>query len=880
MSEPAPHELPWHRQSVAEVLARLDVDPQSGLGEDETAARQAHFGLNEIAATRQRGPLRLLAAQFADFMIFVLIVAAVVSGLVGDIKDSLAIVVIVLLNAVIGALQEYRAERAVTALRAMAAPETRVRRDGSVRSLSAAQLVPGDILLLEAGQVIPADLRLLEAVELQLDEAALTGESQAVVKHTRALVEADAPLGDRHNMAFSGTLVTRGRGTGIVVATGMQSELGRIAALLRQKGLTRTPLQVRLARFGKRLGAAILVVCAAIFVFGLLRGEPLTLMFLTAVSLAVAAIPEALPAVVTVSLAIGAYKMSARNALIRRLPAVETLGSVTYICADKTGTLTENRMHVDTLLVAGKRQAQLPRPDGAAAPWQRLGEAMALSNDAQLQPDQRIAGEPTEVALYSAARSAGFDKAALEQQLPRLAELPFDAQRQCMTTLHQSGAGILAFIKGAPEKILDLCSDELRSSGQRPLDKAARLAEAERLAQQGYRVLGVAMRALDKLPEVLQADAVESRFSFLGLVGLIDPPRRETQRSVSLCRSAGITPVMITGDHAGTARAIAVRLGIARDNDRVVTGQELQQLSDEQLRERVRAVAVYARVNPEQKIRIVQALQASGEFVAMTGDGVNDAPALKRAEIGVAMGRKGTDVAREAADMVLLDDNFATIVAAVEEGRRIFDNIRKFIKYTMTSNAGEIWTLFMAPFFGLPLPLLPIHILWINLVTDGLPGLALTAEPAERNLMTRPPRPPAESIFAHGMWQHMIWVGLLIGGLSVLSQAWAWHTGLAHWQTIVFSVLTLSQLAHVLAIRAESDSLFTLGLWSNRPLLAAVLLTVGLQLAVIYVPLLQQVFKTAPLTALELLACFAFAAIVLVAVEMEKWLVRHGHLYS
>jgi Ca2+-transporting ATPase len=880
MSQPATHELPWHRQSVDEVLARLEVDPQRGLGEDNVAARQARFGENEIAATPRRGPLRLLAAQFADFMIFVLIVAALVSGLVGDAQDTLAIVVIVLLNAVIGALQEYRAERAVTALRAMAAPQARVRRDGTVRPIAAAQLVPGDILSLQAGQVIPADLRLLEAVELQLDEAALTGESQAVVKHTRALVETDLPLGDRHNMAFSGTLVTRGRGTGIVVATGTQSELGRIATLLREKGLTRTPLQLRLARFGKRLGAAILVVCAVIFVFGLLRGEPLTLMFLTAVSLAVAAIPEALPAVVTVSLAIGAYKMSARNALIRRLPAVETLGSVTYICADKTGTLTENRMQVDALLVAGERQAQLPRAGGAALPWQRLGEVMALSNDADLQPDGRIVGEPTEVALCSAARSAGFDKAALEIQLPRLAELPFDAKRQCMTTLHQSGEGILAFIKGAPEKILDVCADELDSSAPGGLDKPARLAAAEALAQQGYRVLGLATRTLDTLPDAPQADAVERDFSFLGLVGLIDPPRPETRQSVALCRSAGITPVMITGDHAGTARAIAVRLGLAQENDPVVTGQELQRLSDDQLREQVRGVAVYARVNPEQKIRIVQALQASGEFVAMTGDGLNDAPALKRAEIGIAMGRKGTDVAREAADMVLLDDNFATIVAAVEEGRRIFDNIRKFIKYTMTSNAGEIWTLFMAPFFGLPLPLLPIHILWINLVTDGLPGLALTAEPAERNLMTRPPRPPGESIFAHGMWQHMIWVGLLIGALSVLSQGWAWHSGLAHWQTIVFSVLTLSQLAHVLAIRAESDSLFTLGLWSNRPLLAAVLLTVGLQLAVIYVPALQQVFKTAALTAPELLACFAFAAAVLVAVEAEKWLVRHGYLYG
>ncbi len=872
--------LPWHRQSTDDVLAALEVDPQAGLDNENIAARRGRYGSNEIQETSRHGPLRLFASQFADFMIFVLIVAAVVSGVVGDAQDTLAIVVIVLLNAVIGAVQEYRAERAVTALRAMAAPEARVRRGGVISTIPAAQLVPGDILLLEAGQVVPADLRLLEAVELLLDEAALTGESQTSAKHTDVLAEVDLPLGDRRNMAFKGTLVTSGRGTGVVVATGMQTELGSIAALLREKSITRTPLQRRLARFGKRLGAAVLAVCAAIFVLGVLRGEPLTLMFLTAVSLAVAAIPEALPAVVTVSLAIGAHKMSARNALIRRLPAVETLGSVTYICADKTGTLTENQMRVDVLMVGDQRQAELPGPEHATLPWQRVGEAMALNNDARLLPDQTTAGDPTEVALYDAARQAGFDKTALEEHLPRLAELPFDAQRQCMTTLHGSSDGIIVFVKGAPEKILDLCQDTLSGDGPTGLDKPARLADAGVLAGEGYRVLGLATRSLEKLPDVVQADDVERDFSFLGFVGLIDPPRRETQGSVALCRSAGITPVMITGDHAGTARAIAIRLGIAHEDDRVVTGQELQQLSDQQLKGQVASVPVYARVNPEQKIRIVQALQANGEFVAMTGDGVNDAPALKRAEIGVAMGRKGTDVAREAADMVLLDDNFATIVAAVEEGRRIFDNIRKFIKYTMTSNTGEIWTLLMAPFFGLPLPLLPIHILWINLVTDGLPGLALTAEPAERNLMTRPPRPPAESIFAHGMWQHMIWIGLLIGGLAVLAQAWAWHTGLAHWQTIVFTVLTLAQLAHVVAIRSETDSLFTLGLWSNRPLLGAVLLTLGLQLAVIYLPILQQIFKTAALTPLELLACFAFAAIVFVAVEAEKWLVRHGRLYT
>jgi len=874
------HAGPWYRRPAADVLAELDVDPLQGLSDDTVQARRPLYGPNDIQETARRSPLRMLAAQFADFMILVLIAAAVVSGLVGSVHDTLAIVVIVLLNAVIGAVQEYRAERAVTALRAMAAPEAHVRRGGEMSTIAASGLVPGDIVLLEAGQVVPADLRLLESAELRLDEAALTGESQAVTKQAGTLnVEAAAP-GERLNMAFKGTLVTGGRATGVVVATGMQTELGRIAALLHAKDTTRTPLQRRLGRFGQRLGVVVLVVCALIFVLGLLRGEPLMLMFLTAVSLAVAAIPEALPAVVTVSLALGARKMSARNALVRRLPAVETLGSVTYICADKTGTLTENRMQVDTLLIAGERRAQLPAPDQATPHWRLAGEAMALSNDAHPLPDGQLAGDPTETALYTAAAEAGFDKTELETEMPRVGELPFDATRRCMTTFHRGRGAITAFVKGAPENVTGLCSGAFAADGEGALDRQARLAEAGALAAQGYRVLALATRTFEHLPDTLGAADVERDFTFLGLVGLMDPPRPETGRSVALCRSAGITPVMITGDHAGTARAIAARLGIARDSDPVVTGPDLQQMSAETLQEQVGAVPVYARVSPEQKIRIVEALQARGEFVAMTGDGVNDAPALKRAEIGVAMGLKGTDVAREAADMVLLDDNFTTIVAAVEEGRRIFDNIRKFIKYTMTSNSGEIWTLFMAPLFGLPLPLLPIHILWINLVTDGLPGLALTAEPAERNIMTRAPRPPGESVFAHGMWQHMIWVGLLIGGLSVFSQGWAWHAGLAHWQTIVFTVLTFSQLAHVLVIRSESESLFSIGLWSNRPLLGAVLLTVALQLAVIYVPGLQQIFRTAALTPHELLACFALSAVVLLAVEVEKWLIRHGRLYA
>ena len=822
----------------------------------------------------------IIASQFADFMIFVLVAAAIISGIVGEVQDTLAIVVIVLVNAVIGAVQEYRAERAVAALRKMSAPDALVLRNTEIHRIPATHLVPGDIAVLEAGSSVPADLRLVDSADLKIDESALTGESHAVEKITDALADDALPVSDRRNMAYKGTLVTSGRGTGVVVAIGMATEIGRIATLLDKDAARRTPLQQRLAHFGQRLGVAVLLVCAMIFVFGLMRGEPLALMFLTAVTLAVAAVPEALPAVVTVSLALGAHKMTARNALIRRLPAVETLGSVTCICADKTGTLTENRMQLDAVVVDGKQVAELSDLDTIRAPGRQLGQALALNNDSRQQSDGAITGDPTENALYAAALAAGFDKTLLEQELPRIAELPFDAERQCMTTLHHTEDGVIVFIKGAPEKILALCTRQLTSDGTSPLDMPALLAAADVLAADGYRVLAYATRTMDKVPEIPEPAVVEQDLYFLGFTGLIDPPRPEAAAAVALCRSAGIRPVMITGDHAGTARAIAQRLGIAHDGDPVMTGLELDELSMVQLRAQVSSVPVFARVNPEQKIKIVKALQANGEFVAMTGDGVNDAPALKRAEIGVAMGRKGTDVAREAADMVLLDDNFSTIVSAVAEGRRIYDNIRKFVKDTMSSNSGEIWTLFLAPFFGLPIPLLPIHILWINLVTDGLPGLAFTVEPAEPAIMRRPPRPPQESIFAHGMWQHILWVGLFVGALSIGAQAWAYGRGVEYWQTVVFTVLTVSQLFHSLAVRSERESLFVIGLASNPAMLGAVLLTLLLQLAVIYVPVFNPIFHTQPLPLLDLLMCLGLSSLVLVAVELEKWQVRRGRLYT
>jgi Ca2+-transporting ATPase len=585
-------------------------------------------------------------------------------------------------------------------------------------------------------------------------------------------------------------------------------------------------------------------------------------MLLTAVSLAVAAIPEALPAVISIALAIGAVRMARQHALIRKLPAVETLGSVTFICTDKTGTLTENRMRVEAAWAA------------SGAPSQELYRALALCNDAQMGARGAI-GDPTEIALMEAAAARGFTKSELEAEAPRLAELPFSAERRRMSTLHRLDGAYVSVVKGAVETLAPRLAGALTEHGPAPLDAAAMQREAERMAGEGLRVMAVAQRCFAEKPEHIEE--LEEDLVLLGLVGLADPPRAGVKDAIAVCKAAGVTPVMITGDHAATARAIAMRLGILDDaRDAVMTGDELAMLSPADLAERARKVRVYARVDPAQKIRIVEALQTEGEYVAMTGDGVNDAPALKRAEIGIAMGRDGSDVAREAAHMILTDDNFATIVRAIREGRRIYDNVRKFIRYAMTGNSGEIWTIFLAPFLGLPIPLLPIHILWINLVTDGVPGLTLAGERAERDIMNRPPRAPDESVFAHGMARHILWVGLLMGLVCISVQAWAFHTGSPNWQTMVFTVLTLSQLGHCLAIRSERNLVADIGLTSNRPLLWGIAATALVQIATLYVPFLQPIFHTRPLTASELALCVAASCIVFVAVEIEKLLLRRG----
>lgn len=884
----------YHQKSIDEAFQDLGTSFQ-GLTAEEAQKRLLEYGPNELTEKAKKTPFMMFLDQFRDFMILVLIAAALISGFIGEVSDTLAIIVIIVLNAVVGFIQEYRAEKAMAALKKMAAPSATVMRNSMPGTIAASQLVPGDIVMLEAGKIVPADMRLIEAANFKVEEAALTGESVPVEKNIKALHDEHLPMGDRKNIAYKGTFVTSGRGTGIIVATGMGTELGRIAAMLQEEDEVKTPLQKRLATFGQKLAFAVLAICAIVFGVGIMRGEPPMLMLLTAISLAVAAIPEALPAVITISLALGAKKLIKQNALIRKLPAVETLGSVTYICSDKTGTLTLNKMTVEEIYVNGEVLGvrdlglELGKKDQSLTPSTRnlLFTALALNNDAQMGADGAVIGDPTEIALYDMAKEQGFEKKELEKKFARVAELPFDSDRKCMTTIHLQPAvsdqqsaeksKYISFTKGAIDVLVDKSSLMLTSAGLIPINREELHRINERMAADGLRVLCIAMRTWDALPADMSTEAVETGLTVLGLTGMMDPPREEAKEAVAMCKAAGIKPVMITGDHPITARVIAGRLGIIEDDSKaIITGRELEKLSLEEFEERVEHIRVYARVAPEQKLKIVKALQDRGQFVAMTGDGVNDAPALKRADIGVAMGITGTDVSKEAAHMILLDDNFATIVKAVREGRKIYDNIRKFVKYLLTTNSGEIWTLFLAPLVGLPIPLLPIHILWINLVTDGLPALALAAEPAEGDVMSRPPRHPKESIFSHGLGAHALWVGLLMGGVVLGAQAWAITTGHSHWQTMVFTILCLTQLGHVLAIRSEKQSFFSMGLFSNRYLLGAVLLTFALQMATIYIPVLNRVFKTEPLTLQELLIALALSSIVFIAVEIEKLIRRRG----
>lgn len=904
----------WHLQTIETALETLRTNPETGLSQMEAEARLKQYGRNELVEKGGRTPLRIFWEQITATMVLILIAAAVVAGLLGDWKNAIAISAIVLLYALLGFIQEYRAGQAIAALKKLSVPNVYVLREGALKKISARDLVPGDIIQLEAGNVLPADVRLLEAVNLRIQEAALTGESEPVEKQTAALSGEDPsagsgqvlPLGDRRNMGYMGTIVTQGRGLALVVATGMKTELGKIADLIQQSGADVTPLQKRLDRLGKNLAVVGFVIALFIAALGLWRGDELRHMLLTAVSVAVAIVPEGLPAVVTITLALGAQRMLAKKALIRKLPAVETLGSVTVICSDKTGTLTENRMTVVVLDVADHALDLTEAMDksGSFTATRNLGAPLqsslslaaiggALCNDARLvdEGDDRFhtLGDPTEGALVVAAAKMGYWKSSLDSSFPRAAELPFDSERKRMTTVHHLGqydpevlAGLdvtghryIAFTKGSVDGLLDISSHVWVKGKAEKMDDNWRVrieAANQRLARKGMRVLGVAFRLLKQIPEVIQTD-LEQNLTFVGLFGMIDPPRTEVKDAVAETRSAGIRTVMITGDHPLTASEIARQLGI-NEQGRVLTGAELESLSFDELKSVVDEVKVFARVSPEHKLKIVQALQERGHIVAMTGDGVNDAPALKRADIGVAMGITGTDVSKEAADMVLLDDNFATIVAAVKEGRTIYDNIRKFVRFSVAGNIGKVLVMLLAPFLGKPIPLLPLQLLWLNLLTDGLLGLGIGVEAAESDTMKRPPNSPKEGVFSRGAGVQVAWVGAWIGALALGLSAWYYFTGREQWQTMVFTFLAFAQVFQAMASRSARDSIFTMDVFGNKLLAWMVFAVVVLQLIVIYVPFMSSFFGVVPLNAVDLLIAIGTGALVLAAMEVEKLLKR------
>ena len=906
----------WYQSDVETALRELQSSREAGLSTAEAGERIKKYGYNELVERGGRSPWRILWEQLTATMVLILIAAAVISGALGKWQEAVAILAIVILFALLGFVQEYRAERAMAALKKLAVPLVRARRDGSVLELPARDLVPGDIILLEAGNIVPADIRILESANLRIQEAALTGESDAVEKHIQPLEKSDPPLGDRRNMGYMGTTVTYGRGVGMVTATGMQTELGNIANLLQQGEDEMTPLQKRLDQVGKLLALVGVVVAALVAGFDILRGSAVTDAFLVAVSVAVAVVPEGLPAVVTITLALGARRMLSRNALIRKLPAVETLGSVTTICSDKTGTLTENRMTVTVLDVAGHKldvneettasgQGRIDLSGEAAlTPQGSLGLLLiggALCNDARLSLDDNAAGgkkfhaigDPTEGALVIAAARFGLMKDELDSHKPRVGELPFDSDRKRMTTIHSledsrqsaireliaavaPGSPYIAFTKGSVDGLLDISTHVWENGSRRPLEAGfrSRIEAANRgLAENGMRVLGVAFKTLQS-PDA--APEVESGLTFVGFFGIMDPPRAEVKDAVAVSKSAGIRPVMITGDHPLTAMQIARELGIADGDSRVVTGAELNTMSDDDLFNIVEEVSVFARVSPEHKLRIVNALQRRGHITAMTGDGVNDAPALKTADIGVAMGITGTDVSKEAAKMVLQDDNFSTIVAAVEEGRVIYDNLRKFIKFSIGGNIGKIMVMLVGVVIGMATPLLPLQLLWLNLLTDGLLGVGLGLEPAERNVMKRKPFSPQASIFSGGVGGQIVRFGLLIGAISLGMGAWHFFTGHDDWQTMMFTTLAFAQVWQALGIRSGNDSLFKTGLFSNKPLLSLALTVALAQLAAVYLPALNAFLRTNPLTSADLLLCIAAGSFVFIYAELEKIFLRRA----
>ena len=916
----------WHALSVDNTLDILKSDRSSGLKDSEIPQRIDRYGRNEIVEAAGRNSWEILLDQFKDIMLLMLIAVAVVSGVLDLIslresgmtegtipfKDTIAIMTIVVLNGVLGYLQESRAEKALAALKNMTSPQVQVLRNGRKVAVDSPQLVPGDIIFLEAGDRICADGQIIEASNLQVRESALTGEAHAVQKSPQTGLAAETSLGDRLNMVFTGTEVLQGRAKAVVTTTGMETELGKIAQMLQSVESEETPLQQRMNQLGKVLVTGSLILVAIVIAIGVIRSGWTRLRDLVEVSLsmAVAVVPEGLPAVITVTLALGTQRMVKRKALIRKLPAVETLGSVNTICSDKTGTLTQNKMVVqqvetvrDSWQVTGEgyqpvgeflEDAKPVRANSSSPLLEILLMACVLCNDATLsqeEGDWQILGDPTEGALLTLAGKAGLEQPTLNSKTRRVLDFPFDSDRKRMSVICNLGSydrsplqnELVLFIKGSPEIILERCVAYHNGEKTLPLDKDSRasiLQTNDRLAQNALRVLAIAYKPLTKIPPEDSAETAERELIWLGLVGMMDAPRTEVKAAVAECLQAGIRPIMITGDHQLTAKAIAQQLGIATESDRILTGQELQQLSQTELEREVEDVSIYARVSPEHKLRIVQALQTQGRFVAMTGDGVNDAPALKQADIGIAMGITGTDVSKEASDMVLLDDNFATIVAATEEGRVVYSNIRRFIKYILGSNVGEVIVIAAAPLLGLPdVPLTPLQILWMNLVTDGLPALALAVEPPEPNIMNRPPIDPKASIFSGGLGLYIIRIGIIFAIITITLMTWAYNStqGSSNpdsWKTMVFTTLCISQMGHALAVRSHHRLTIELNPFSNPYLLASVVVTTLLQLVLIYVPPIRSFFGTEVLTGQQLLICFGFSLLIFVWVELEKLFVR------
>ena len=923
----------WHTMGATEATAVLDSDLEQGLSQAEVARRQEQFGFNQLQERPRRTFWQMLLDQFNQFLVLILIAAAIISALIGwsefnrtgnttEFVDAAAIMAIVILNAILGVVQEGRAEEALAALKRMAAPNARVLRDGHILTVPSRELVPGDIVILETGNYVPADVRLVESVNLRIEEASLTGESVPVGKDARTSLPEDAPLGDRRNMAFMSTLITYGRGRGLVIATGMETEIGKIAEMIQAYEEEPTPLQVKLDQLGRTLGMATLVICGLVGVIGIVRDTQLGIlvsqgfgayfgleetvpklveMFMVAVSLAIAAVPEGLPAVVTISLALGMQEMVRRHALIRKLPAVETLGSATAICSDKTGTLTQNemtavQMYVDRSLLSITGEGYKPegeflddgQPVGLVGyPGMRLLlRAGLLCNDARLERIEedganywRIAGDPTEGAFVVAAAKAGYWQDELGKEYPRVAEIPFDSERKRMTTFHPDPryGDYVAYMKGAPDVVLGLCHQVLEDGTMRPLTDERRsniLDQNEALAANALRVLGVAFRPLKEVPDNPQPDQAEQGFTFIGLLGMIDPARPEVKLAIQKARKAGIETVMITGDYLNTAVAIGKEIDLVKEDDRSLTGAELDRIPDDEFESMVESVAVYARVSPQHKVKIVDGLKTRGHVVAMTGDGVNDAPALKRASIGVAMGITGTDVSKETADMVLTDDNYASIVSAIEQGRVIYSNIRKFVYYLLSCNMAEITILFIAMIAGWPLPLVAIQLLVLNLITDGAPALALGMEKGDPDIMDQRPRPVNEPIINREMIVGIAVQTVAITAAVLIAFRIGLQAGETHGRTMAFATLSISELLRAYTSRSERYSVWAIGVFTNRWMQWAVLLSLVILLAIIYVPFLDPIFETTFLTIEDWLVMLPLILVPSIAAEVNKWVLR------